>query len=228
MSKMDGDVRIPAHETFKTAALLAVVGGFLDAYTYILRGGVFANAQTGNIVLLAVLTAEGKFRAAAYYIAPIAAFTLGVFVTEVLKRECSRRDFVRFEYMVIVIEILLLGLVGWMPAAVPDDIVNVTISFICSIQVNTFRKVRNVPYASTMCTGNLRSGAEKLFSCIVENNVRARKSAVHYFGIIGLFILGAMLGTALAHLWGLQSIWICCLLLLAVLAGIGRSEKNTV
>ena len=44
---------IPIHETFRVAALLAVVGGFLDAYTYILRGGVFANAQTGNIVLLA-------------------------------------------------------------------------------------------------------------------------------------------------------------------------------
>jgi len=33
-------------------ALLAVVGGFLDVYTFISRDGVFANAQTGNVVLL--------------------------------------------------------------------------------------------------------------------------------------------------------------------------------
>lgn len=39
-------------ETHLLAILLAVVGGFLDAYTYICRGHVFANAQTGNIVLL--------------------------------------------------------------------------------------------------------------------------------------------------------------------------------
>ena len=53
MEKMKSEnKKIPAHETFRVAALLALVGGFLDAYIYILRGGVFANAQTGNMVLL--------------------------------------------------------------------------------------------------------------------------------------------------------------------------------
>ena len=52
--KQDGQgAKLPAHETFRVAAVLALVGGFLDIYTYLLRGGVFANAQTGNIVLLA-------------------------------------------------------------------------------------------------------------------------------------------------------------------------------
>ena len=41
-------------EAFLTGAVLAVVGGFLDAYTYICRGAVFANAQTGNIVLMGI------------------------------------------------------------------------------------------------------------------------------------------------------------------------------
>ncbi len=40
--------------------LLAIVGGFLDAYTYISRNGVFANAQSGNIVLLGVKAAQGQ------------------------------------------------------------------------------------------------------------------------------------------------------------------------
>lgn len=35
-------------ETFRLGALLTVVGGFLDTYTYLSRGGVFANAQTGQ------------------------------------------------------------------------------------------------------------------------------------------------------------------------------------
>ena len=37
-------------ESFLVGALLAVSGGFLDAYTYLCRGGVFANAQTGNMI----------------------------------------------------------------------------------------------------------------------------------------------------------------------------------
>ena len=39
-------------ESLVTAAFLSVSGGLQDAYTYISRGKVFANAQTGNIVLL--------------------------------------------------------------------------------------------------------------------------------------------------------------------------------
>ena len=41
-------------EAFITALFLSVSGGLQDVYTYLYRGKVFANAQTGNIVLMAV------------------------------------------------------------------------------------------------------------------------------------------------------------------------------
>ena len=40
-------------EFYGVGVMLAIVGGYLDAYTYISRDHVFANAQTGNMVLLA-------------------------------------------------------------------------------------------------------------------------------------------------------------------------------
>ena len=40
--------------------LLALAGGFMDAYSYMARGHVFANAQTGNILLVAVAISEGR------------------------------------------------------------------------------------------------------------------------------------------------------------------------
>ena len=39
-------------EAFSTMVFLTLSGGLQDAYTYCVRGGVFANAQTGNIVLM--------------------------------------------------------------------------------------------------------------------------------------------------------------------------------
>ena len=45
------------------ALLLALAGGFLDAFTFVGHGGVFANAQTGNVVLLAVGAATGHWGA---------------------------------------------------------------------------------------------------------------------------------------------------------------------
>ena len=51
----------PMSETFPIGVLLTIVGGYFDAYTYIARGGVFANAQTGNIVLFGIHLAGGRF-----------------------------------------------------------------------------------------------------------------------------------------------------------------------
>ena len=212
---------IPIHETFRVAALLAVVGGFLDAYTYILRGGVFANAQTGNIVLLGVHMADKDYRQALYYVVPIIAFSLGVFITEVLKKYFSSRGFAMYEHWIIAIEVLLLLIIGFIPPSMPDGVVNVTISFVCSLQVNSFRKIKNLPYATT-CTGNLRSGTEKLFRCLINKEEGTGLEAAHYFGIIALFILGAVLGTVMSEMLGIKSIWFCCCLLAIVFTAMWR------
>ena len=42
------------HECLITGILLSLVGGILDAHTFLFRNGIFANTQTGNIVLLAL------------------------------------------------------------------------------------------------------------------------------------------------------------------------------
>lgn len=218
--------RFPAHETFKIAGILAVVGGFLDAYTYILRGHVFANAQTGNMVLAAIGLAGGSIREALIPVVPILAFVFGVLVTEVIKKHCREREFAIWEHVVILVEILLLLIVGVIPVTAPDAIVNVTVSFICSIQVCSFRKVKGLAYASTMCTGNLRSGTENLFRGVTEKDANAIRKSWHYFGIILLFILGAFLGGITSAAIGTKSIWLCCLALAAVFIMITYRKGN--
>ena len=53
-------------EFYGVGVMLAIVGGYLDAYTYISRDHVFANAQTGNMVLLAINIKEGLSLSHAY------------------------------------------------------------------------------------------------------------------------------------------------------------------
>lgn len=222
-TKIKSRIGVPIHETFRIAALLALVGGFLDAYTYILRGGVFANAQTGNIVLLGISLADGQVEKALYYVIPIVAFALGVFITEVIKKYSTLREFERFEHWIIAIEIILIFIVGFLPESTPNGIVNITISFVCSLQVNSFRKLKSLPYATTMCTGNLRSGTEKLFHYLVNREEKAGLQAAHYFGIILIFIVGAILGTLLSGILGVHSIWFCCAFLLVVFLAIRKA-----
>ena len=55
----------------------------------------------------------------------------------------------------------------------PNPVVNVAVSFLCAMQVNSFRTVRGLPYASTMCTGNLRSGSQHLWRFLFRGDREA-------------------------------------------------------
>lgn len=63
---------------------LIMVSGFWGAFTYLLRGNVFCNAQTGNVVLLGLALGSGKFHQAVYYLVPISAYLAGAFISEFL------------------------------------------------------------------------------------------------------------------------------------------------
>lgn len=63
-------------EAFLTAAFLSISGGLQDAYTYLARGNVFANAQTGNIVLLSQHIADGDLASTIHYLIPLSFFAL--------------------------------------------------------------------------------------------------------------------------------------------------------
>lgn len=66
-------------ESLALGIVLTLAGGFQDAYSYNCRGKVFANAQTGNIVLLGQNLATGNWQSAVRYLLPILAFIGGVY-----------------------------------------------------------------------------------------------------------------------------------------------------
>ena len=59
-------------------------------------------------------------------------------------------------------EIIILAVCGFIPSGKGNTFVNVMVSFVCSLQVETFRVINGNTVATTMCTGNLRSGTELL------------------------------------------------------------------
>ena len=200
-------------EAFVTAAFLSISGGLQDAYTYISRGKVFANAQTGNIVLLSQHIFTGDFHSMLHYLVPVLFFALGVAAAELIRERYQKVQRIHWRQLVLIIEILLLFLVGFLPDRF-NLIANAMVSFSCAMQVQAFRKVNSFAFASTMCIGNIRSGMESLCAYHKTHNKETLYKASHYFGVILLFALGAGLGSRFIALWGLHTIWASCLLLL--------------
>lgn len=67
----------PVSERVALGLVVSLAGGHMDAFSYLLHGGVFANGQTGNYVLLVLSLAAGDIRGAVRYLVPIGAFLAG-------------------------------------------------------------------------------------------------------------------------------------------------------
>lgn len=185
-------------ESFAVAALLAISGGLLDAYTYLCRGGVFANAETGNIVLLGIHLAQREWGKAAAYLTPILAFAMGVVAAEWVKsRRASKAGRFHWRHFTLGAEMTVLIAASFVPQGEFDALVNVLVAFVCALQVEAFRKVRGHAFATTMCTGNLRSGTEALYHSVSQKKRGLLEKGGYYYGVILCFIAGAALGGVL-------------------------------
>lgn len=204
--------QVQRSEAFSTMAFLTLSGGLQDAYTYFVRDGVFANAQTGNIVLMSVRAFSGDFAGVLRYLIPLTAFALGVFAAEMLRQRERRISVLHWRQLVVLAEILLLFLVGFLPPEL-NPLANALVSFTCAMQVQAFRKVNGSAYASTMCIGNLRSGVDAFCGYLETRDRRALRRAGRYFAVILFFALGAGLGGVLSARLGAGSIWASCGLL---------------
>lgn len=214
MEKQERSIPIP--ETMLIGLLLAFVGGYLDAYTYLLHGGVFANAQTGNMVLLFINLAEGEWTKAGYYTIPIVAFALGILVTDLLKRRFVTTRNIHWRQISVLAELFILLIIGFLPAAVPDGVINITVSFVCAVQVASFSRLHGMGYATTMCTNNLRQAVENMASFRIDRDKAAGGRALKYLAIIAVFCLGASFCTLAVRVFAYRSIFLCCLPLLGV------------
>ena len=181
-------------------ALLAAAGGLLDAYTYLSRGGVFANAETGNMVLFGICLIQGQWRRAAGYLLPILAFALGVLAAEFIREHHRSGPRYHWRHTVLLAEIAVLCAVAFLPRGEWDPAANTLVAFVCALQVETFRKVRGNPFATTMCTGNLRSGTEAIYHALTGGKRTSVEKGFCYYAVIACFIAGAALGAWLTGL----------------------------
>ena len=199
-------------ESMLTAAFIILSGGLQDAYTYLCRGKVFANAQTGNIVLFSAYLFDGDWTHSRRYLVPVLSFMLGIFVAECIHRRFKHMERVHWRQLILLAEIVLLFLVGFLPQE-GSTAANALVSFVCAMQVQTFRKVRGHAYASTMCIGNMKNGAEALCAYFHSGDKRILAKAGVYFGVILLFAVGAGIGGAVTAHIGERAIWVSCALL---------------
>lgn len=212
-------------------AILMAVSGYLGAFTMILRGGVFCNAQTANFVFLAVAAGKGEYRHAFYFFIPIMAYFSGTCISEFIPSKIKRYMNIRWDTFLVGFEVVVILLLGLLPESAPVQISQVAINFICSMQYNTFRQAENIPMATTFCTNHLRQTGVYFMKWLKhgKDKIYLRRFSSHIKMIV-FFVSGGILSSVMCQILLGKALFVAAFLLfivfLSLLSADLTREKN--
>ena len=206
---------------FREALLLAFCGGSMEAYTFVVCNGFFANAQTGNFARFGIFLAQGSINAALCSLIPIITFMFGIIAVSAAKDKLARLENGSFHKCAILMaEAFLLLILGFVPSGKYSLFVSSVISFISAIQIETFLRFEGFAFASTMCTGNLRKGTEWIVEKAFQKKAPVN-TGIKYYLIDFSFAAGALVGYIISRELGCYAshfISVCLLIIAASIA----------
>jgi uncharacterized membrane protein YoaK (UPF0700 family) len=198
-----------AESSLGVALLLTTTGGFLDAFTYVGHGKVFANTMTANIVFVAIFVASAQWMSALHIVPTILAFMLGVFLAYRARHPVFLRSIRRPALLCLILEIVVLAIVSVLPGSFPEIILVPGIALVAAIQNSIFTNVESWTYNSVMTTGNLRRFAESLYSgAVFKLDPKALGEACVFGSICLCFAFGAGTGALVTHRSHNSALWL--------------------
>jgi uncharacterized membrane protein YoaK (UPF0700 family) len=193
--------------TLRFALLITLACGFLDAYTYLARGHVFANAQTGNVILFALGATGRNWGQALQHLWAILAFMVGVLLSSHIKSGRLNRALHYPMRWAMAVQAVTLAVIGFVPATVSPTWVNVPISFVTAMLIGLFRNVGELSYIAVATTGNLMRLVESGYTALVDRDAKSRSAIPVYAAIVAAFAGGAVIGGVATHAWNVRAIW---------------------
>jgi len=143
------------------SALATSAGGAMDAWVYSAHGHVFANAQSGNIVLMGVALAGGDFARVATHLPSLLAFITGALVSR-LSGELLKRNRLNSRNVRLGLECVMLVTLGLFAYRMADRAVTACVGFIAGMQITSLSHIGSWSFNTGMTTGNLRAGLSAL------------------------------------------------------------------
>jgi uncharacterized membrane protein YoaK (UPF0700 family) len=187
---------------YEVAVPLIAANGALDAYTFLAHDGVFATAQTGNVVLFAIGLIRPAVAAPWPHLWPILAFVAGIAVARSISRPAATGGHYRSRRWVLVVQVLILVAVGSFSSALPLWLIVSAISFASALQLALFRKIAAITWVTIAMTGNLMRTTESVHAALTGDR-DSRGPAVAQLAMIVVFAAGVVLGAVTTtHLGG--------------------------
>jgi uncharacterized membrane protein YoaK (UPF0700 family) len=213
--------------TLRFALLITLASGFLDSYTFLVRGGVFANVQTANVILMGIGLSDRHWAQALLHLWPVLAFLLGVILAVHIKSGRVDHLLAHPIRWTIGLQALVLAVVGFVPTSVSHTYVTVPIAFCTAMTITMFRTIGDLGYFAVATTGNLMHMVEYGYAASVDKRADAVSAFSTYARVAGTFAVGALVGAVATQLFDARAVWLAAGFLAVTLVFFVVDERRT-
>jgi uncharacterized membrane protein YoaK (UPF0700 family) len=193
-------------------------GGATDAWVYLAHGHVFANAQSGNVVLMGIALAGGDVASAAMHLSTLLAFVTGVLASRLSGHLLKRRRLNSRNIRLSLVCVMLVAL-GLFDDRMSDGALTACVGFIAGVQIASLSHIGSWSFNTGMTTGNLLAGMSALAKALTGSTEEWPHAAVMLV-LCFAFAVGAVAGAWLTpRLGGATLLPVAALIAAAIAAG---------
>ncbi|HWP80629.1 MAG TPA: YoaK family protein [Candidatus Acidoferrum sp.] len=208
------------------ALILAFGGGFLGAYTCLIRGDITVHTQRGNLTRLAIHIAQNNWENALPYLCCIVFFLLGILLTVLIRHRFTLRPSrLHWRQVTVLVSAALLTAMGFLPQH--HNLVALSFgAFVWGSQTETFLRVRRVDGEVVFSIGGLQNVARSLSVYSLHGARYVLFEGLTMLALVIVFFIGSLLASYSVELWQERAILVCSGILLITFIAMFSEGKS--
>ena len=146
-------IRKISRQSKRLALFLTFCAGYVDAYTFIVRGNTLVAGQTGNVVFLSVGLIQHNVSDASAKVMTLLSFMMGVFLLTLYKEKLR---IVKKPILSLIPLAVLSLIIGFVPQTVENIYLVPPLAFCMGLVTTAFGEVSGIAYNNAFMTGNIK------------------------------------------------------------------------
>ena len=146
-------IRKISRQSKRLALFLTFCAGYVDAYTFIVRGNTLVAGQTGNVVFLSVGLIQHNVSDASAKVMTLLAFMMGVLLLTIYKEKLR---IVKKPILSVIPLAVLSLIIGFVPQTVENIYLVPPLAFCMGLVTTAFGEVSGIAYNNAFMTGNIK------------------------------------------------------------------------
>ncbi|RSJ06818.1 hypothetical protein D8837_04375 [Streptococcus mitis] len=182
-------IRKISRQSKRLALFLTFCAGYVDAYTFIVRGNTLVAGQTGNVVFLSVGIIQHNVSDASAKVMTLLAFMMGVFLLTIYKEKLR---IVKKPILSLIPLAILSIIIGFVPQTVDNIYLVPPLAFCMGLVTTAFGEVSGIAYNNAFMTGNIKRTMLAFGDYFRTKHTPFLREGIIFVSLLSSFVLGVV------------------------------------